>query len=97
MIAFYPGLIDPAFEPATNLKLIPKTTDIYLLVGDKDTSVGSSGAIELDRRLLKFGSRRKRIHGGIVHSTKGFTADHGSDLLALGRGERAICGPAPTS
>jgi len=90
VIAFYPGLINPAFEPATNLKLIPKTTDIYLFVGDKDTSVGSSGAIELDRRLLSFGFPASRIHGGIVHSAKGFTADHMSVYSLSDAGKRAI-------
>jgi predicted esterase len=76
VIAFFPGLINPTFEPATNLKLIPKTTDIYLFVGDKDVSVGSSGAIELDRRLLNFDFPAGKIHGGVVRSTKGFSADH---------------------
>ena len=47
VVAFYPGQINPQFEPATNFKLIPKTTSIYLLVGDRDTSVGNSGALEL--------------------------------------------------
>ena len=43
VVAFYPGQINPQFEPATNFKLIPKTTSIYLLVGDRDTSVGNPG------------------------------------------------------
>jgi dienelactone hydrolase len=75
VIAFYPGLINPAFEPATNLGLIPRTTDIWLFVGDRDRSVGNSGALELDRRLLESGFPAKRIHGAVVRS-KGFTADH---------------------
>ena len=55
VIAFFPGLINVQMEPPTNFKLIPPTTDIYVFVGDKDTSVGNSGAIELDDRLLHFG------------------------------------------
>src|SRR6476661_2399575 len=30
VLAFYPGQINPVFEPPTNLKLIPRTTDIWL-------------------------------------------------------------------
>jgi predicted esterase len=92
VVAFYPGQINPAFEPSTNLKLIPKTTNIYLLVGDRDTSVGNSGALELDQRLLNFGFPAARIHGGIVHSAPGFKADHGSVYTLTKAGERAIWG-----
>jgi pimeloyl-ACP methyl ester carboxylesterase len=90
VIAMFPGQINPAFEPATNFKLIPKTTDIYLFVGDRDKSVGNTGALELDRRLLAFGFPAARIHGGIVHSTKGFIADHGSVYTLSDAGKRAI-------
>ena len=90
VIAFFPGQINPSFEPATNFKLIPKTTDIYLFVGDRDKSVGNTGAVELDRRLLAFGFPAARIHGGIVHSTKGFVADHGSVYTLSDAGKRAI-------
>jgi dienelactone hydrolase len=92
VIAFYPGQINPAFEPATNLKKIPATTDIYLLVGDRDTSVGNSGALELDQRLLTFGFPADRIHGGIVHSAPGFTADHGSVYSLTKAGRSAVWG-----
>jgi len=90
VIAFYPGQINPTFEPATNLKLIPKTTDIYLFVGDRDTSVGNTGAIELDNRLLSDGFPAARIHGAVVRSTKGFTADHMSVYTLTDAGKRAI-------
>src|SRR6476619_6363807 len=66
VVAMYPGQINPAFEPATNFKLIPKTTDIYLFVGDRDKSVGNTGALELDHRLLTFGFPAARIHGGVI-------------------------------
>jgi dienelactone hydrolase len=90
VIAYYPGQINPAFEPDTNFKLIPKTTDIYLLVGDKDTSVGTTGALELDRRLLSDEFPAGKIHGGVVRSTKGFTADHMSVYTLSDAGKRAI-------
>jgi pimeloyl-ACP methyl ester carboxylesterase len=92
VVAFYPGLINPQFEPPTNFKLIPKTTNIYLLVGDRDTSVGNSGALEMDRRLLNFGFPAARIHGGIVRSAPGFTADHGSVYSLTKAGRDAIWG-----
>ncbi len=90
VIALYPGQINPSFEPPTNLKLIPKTTGIYLFVGDKDTSVGSAGAVELDKHLLAFGVPDKQIHGGVIHSTPGFAADHGSVYTLSATGKHAI-------
>jgi pimeloyl-ACP methyl ester carboxylesterase len=90
VVAFFPGQINPTFEPATNFKLIPRTTNIYLLVGDRDTSVGSTGAVELDQRLLSLGFPAARIHAGVVRSTKGFTADHMSVYTLSRAGKHAI-------
>jgi predicted esterase len=92
VIAFYPGQINPQFEPATDFKLIPATTEIYLLVGDRDTNVGNAGALELDQRLLTFGFPTRNIHGGIVRSARGFTADHGSVYTLTPVGKDAIWG-----
>jgi pimeloyl-ACP methyl ester carboxylesterase len=92
VVAFYPGQINPAFEPATNFRRIPRTTDIYLLVGDRDRSVGNAGALELDQRLLAFGFPPARIHGGIVRSSAGFTADHMSVYSLTKAGESAVWG-----
>ncbi|NUR76434.1 MAG: alpha/beta fold hydrolase [Thermoleophilia bacterium] len=75
VLAFYPGQINPTFEPPTNFALIPPTTNVWLFVGDKDRSVGNQGALELDKRLLTFGFPARRIHGAVIRS-KGFTADH---------------------
>jgi pimeloyl-ACP methyl ester carboxylesterase len=86
VIAFYPGQINPLMEPPTNFRLIPPSTNIWLFVGDKDTSVGNQGAIEMDQRLLTFDFPAKRIHGAVIHS-QGFTADHMSvyDLSAAAK------------
>jgi pimeloyl-ACP methyl ester carboxylesterase len=89
VLAFYPGLINPAFEPPTNLDEIPPTTDIWLFVGDEDTSVGNSGALELDRRLLNFDFPAKRVHGAVIRS-KGFKADHMSVYDLSPAAKRAI-------
>jgi pimeloyl-ACP methyl ester carboxylesterase len=87
VIAVYPGTINPQMEPPTNLRRIPPTTDIYILVGDRDHGVGNSGALELDHRLLAFGFPGDHIHGGVIRSTSRFTADHMSvyDLGAPAR------------
>jgi dienelactone hydrolase len=89
VLAFYPGQINPKFEPPTNFKLIPPTTNIWVFVGDKDTSVGNQGALELDQRLLALGFPAKRIHGAVIHSN-GFTADHMSVYNLSPAAKRAI-------
>jgi pimeloyl-ACP methyl ester carboxylesterase len=75
VIAVYPGTININFEPATNFRTIPRS-NIYLLVGDRDEGVGTTGALELDQRLLAFGFPADHIHGGVIRSTPKFTADH---------------------
>jgi dienelactone hydrolase len=89
VLAFYPGQINPKFEPPTNFALIPRTTDVWLFVGDEDTSVGNQGAVELDERLLTLGFPAKRIHGAVVRS-RGFTADHMSVYDLSPAAKRAI-------
>ena len=85
-IAFYPGQINPLFEPATNFALIPKTTSIWLFVGDRDTSVGSTGADELQERLRHFHVPGSQVHRATIGSN-GFVADHLSvyDLSAAAK------------
>jgi dienelactone hydrolase len=84
-IAIYPGLINPAFEPPTDFGRIPASTTIWLLVGDRDTGVGAAGAYELLERLHSFGITNGQIRGGVIRSTKTFTADH----LSVYRTDRA--------
>jgi pimeloyl-ACP methyl ester carboxylesterase len=87
VIAVFPGTINPQMEPATDFTRIPATTDIYLLVGDRDTGVGNSGALEMDQRLLAFDFPAVHIHGGVIRSTPHFTADHMS-VYDTGTGAR---------
>ena len=89
VIAFYPGQINPSFEPPTNLRLIPRTTQIWIFVGDRDRSVGNAGALELDRRLVAFGFPASHIHGAVIHS-RGFVADHMSVYDLSAAAKRAI-------
>ncbi len=78
VIAVFPGLINPSFEPDTNLGLIPPTTGIYIWVGDHDRSVGNAGALELAQRLVADGFPATRLHGAVIHSTAEFSATHDS-------------------
>ena len=89
VLAFYPGQINPPFEPPTNFKLIPPTTSIWLFVGDKDTSVGNDGRGRAGQRLLTYGVPTKQIHAAVIHS-KGFTADHMSVYDLSPAAKRAI-------
>ena len=89
MIAFYPGQINPLFEPATNFALIPKTTGIWLFVGDRDTSVGGIGADELEERLRHFHVPATHVHRATIRSY-GFVADHMSVYDRSDAGKRGI-------
>lgn len=89
VLAFYPGQINAAFEPPTNFKLIPPTTNVWLFVGDRDTSVGNQGAIELAERMLASGFPVKSIHSAVIHSN-GFKADHMSVYDLSAPAKRAI-------
>jgi dienelactone hydrolase len=75
-IAIYPGLVNPQVEPPTDFTKVPSSTTIWLLVGDRDRSVGNAGALELFERLRTFDFPSVQIHGGVIRSTPSFTADH---------------------
>ena len=93
VLAYYPGQINVQMEPPTNFKLIPRTTQIYLFVGDKDTSVGNSCAVELAERLLAFGGPTTQIHAQTIRS-RGFTANHMSVYDLSPAAKKAIWGRA---
>jgi len=93
VLAYYPGQINLQIEPPTNFKLIPKTTEIYLFVGDRDTSVGNSGAVELAERLLAFDVPVTQIHAQTIRS-RGFTADHMSMYDLSPAAKKALWGRA---
>ena len=76
VIALFPGRINPDYEPETDFTKIPRSTAIWLLVGEDDHDVGAGGAVEMFTRLRTYGVPRAQIHGGVIRSTKGFTADH---------------------
>jgi pimeloyl-ACP methyl ester carboxylesterase len=92
VVAVEPGQINPAFEQRTNLADIPRSTQIWLLVGDRDEDVGSDGAIELFERLRSYGVARAQIHAGIIRSSIAFTADHMAPVRA-DTGTRTVLWP----
>jgi dienelactone hydrolase len=79
VLALFPGLINPSFEPPTDLSRLHRGMRIVILVGDRDRGVGNAGAAELIQRLASFGAVGQ-IEPGIVHSTATFSATHLSPL-----------------
>jgi hypothetical protein len=91
-IAIFPGLINPNWEPQTDFRALPRSTAVWLLVGQDDKDVGAAGAVELYRRLRYFGVPRAQIHAGIIHSTRTFKADHESVYRTGPGAQKAIWG-----
>jgi dienelactone hydrolase len=89
-IAIYPGTINPSYEPPTDFSRIPAETAIWLVVGDRDEGVGSSGAVELFERLRTFGIASAQIHPLVIRSSKRFTADHMSVYRTDAAARKAI-------
>jgi dienelactone hydrolase len=78
VVAIFPGIINPTFELPTNLGLIPPTTQIWLLSGDRDVDLGTLGVRELQRRLAADGFPSSHVHTGVIHSRPGYVASHDS-------------------
>ena len=94
VIAVYPGTINIKFEPATNFRKIPRSTNIYLLVGDRDEGVGNIRArSRWTSGCLPSAFPAARIHGGVIRSTPQFTADHLSVYDLGGPGAEGDLGP----
>jgi acetyl esterase/lipase len=91
-VAVFPGLLNAAFEEPTNLALIPPTTNIWLLVGDRDTDVGTAGANELYQRLRAADVAALQISTGIIRSRPGFSANHESVYRTDPAAQKAIWG-----
>ena len=54
--------------------------------------MGAGGAVEMFTRLRTYGVPLGQIHGGVIRSTKGFTADHLSVYRTGPGARRAIWG-----
>ena len=73
VLAFYPGRINPAFEPPTDFRRLAKSTQIWLFAGDRDTNVGIDGVLELDERFLQARVPAEQVHNALIRS-RGFVA-----------------------
>ena len=76
VVAIFPGLINPAFEPPTDFSKLDPAMKIWILVGQDDHGVGNSGALELFERLTAFGFPAQNIIPVKVNSRPGFLATH---------------------
>jgi len=90
VIAIFPGLLNASFELPTNLGEIPKSTQIDLFSGDKDTGVGTTGVQQLLRRLHA-GGRTARV--GVIHSRPGYDATHDSVYRTNAAARAALWAP----
>jgi pimeloyl-ACP methyl ester carboxylesterase len=76
VVAIFPGLINPDFEPPTDFTKLDPATKISILVGEADRGVGSAGAVELFERLRAAGFPAQSIVPVKVRSRPGFLATH---------------------
>lgn len=76
VVAIFPGLINPAFEPPTDFSTLDPATQVYVLVGEDDKGVGNAGALQLFERLTSFGFPAASIVPVKVRSRPGFLATH---------------------
>ena len=89
-VAIFPGIINPTFELPTNLGLIPPTTQIYLLSGDRDVDLGTLGVRQLQQRLAADGFPAASVHVGVIRSIPGYTASHDSVYQTSPAAQRAL-------
>ncbi|HEX5450422.1 MAG TPA: hypothetical protein VFW85_10250 [Gaiellaceae bacterium] len=90
VIAIFPGLLNASFELPTNLRLIPKSTQIDLYSGDHDTDPGTAGVNQLLRRLHAAG---RTAHVGVIHSRPGYDATHDSVYRTNAAARAALWAP----
>ena len=76
VVAIFPGVINPAFEPPSDFTKLDPSMRIWILVGEDDHGVGNSGALELFERLRAFGFPNQNIIPDKVRSRPGFLATH---------------------
>jgi hypothetical protein len=74
----------------TNLAPLSDSTRLDILVGDKDTVVGSRGARFMLRRLEVGGFPGQNIRLHFIHSTKSFIADHLAPMQTSAGARRAF-------
>lgn len=78
VISVFPGGLNAFFEEPSDLHRIPRSTEIYLLSGDRDDVVTASGVHEMQQRLAFAGFPSSHVHVSIIRSTSDFKATHDS-------------------
>jgi predicted esterase len=76
VLSVFPGLLNPAAEEKVDLASLDPRTQIVLLAGDKDRSVGAEGAKAILSRLERAGFPAENVATVLVPSTKTWNADH---------------------
>jgi pimeloyl-ACP methyl ester carboxylesterase len=90
VMAVFPGQLNPDAEEVVDLASIHPGTVIWLLVGDRDRSVGRQGARELLARLQRGGFPPERVRPIVVISKGDFEANHGAPLGTSPEARRAF-------
>lgn len=80
VMSVFPGLLNPVAEEVVDLGSINPGTRIWILVGDRDRSVGRAGGRELLARLQRGNFPPASVRVTVVTSKKNFEASHGAPL-----------------
>jgi poly(3-hydroxybutyrate) depolymerase len=80
VMSVFPGLLNPDAEEVVDFASIHPATRIWILVGDRDRSVGRQGGRELLARLQRGNFSPANIRVILVTSKGDFEASHGAPL-----------------
>jgi dienelactone hydrolase len=85
VLSVFPGLLNPEAE-----EVIDPRTRIWILVGDRDRSVGREGARQLVQRLSMTTFPPEQVQFNVVASSGDFEANHGAPLDTSPAARRAF-------
>ena len=90
IMSVFPGGLNPDAEEIVDLGSIDPRTTIWILVGDRDRSVGPLGGRELLARLQRGAFPPSSVRVISVKSTRDFEASHGAPLGTSSGAKRAF-------
>lgn len=90
VMSVFPPILNPDVEAVIDLASIDPSTHIWILVGDRDQSVGREGARELLRRLSQGNFPPANVRAILVTSKGNFEAHHGAPLRTSAGAKRAF-------
>lgn len=90
VMSVFPGALNPQAEEVVDLGSLDPRTRIWLLVGDRDRSVGRDGARQLIQRLQATTFPPERVRPIVVTSKDDFEANHGAPLDTSPAARRAF-------